>query len=72
MSGIEVRIINNLKARCHPVNDIVTLNGIKPVTDGYTALQKLIKEGTVEKTDYLYELSLSARFHNEVTLRRVK
>ncbi len=44
------KIRENLKDRVHPVNLMVTLNGVDPFEEGHQALRALIKEGQVEET----------------------
>ena len=84
MTGIEVRIIKNLKERVHPVNDNTALSGIEDTQAGFAALRELITNGIVEvnlmKADIpnqdpitikLYTLSYDARF-TDIGIRRIK
>ena len=75
MKGITVRIIQNLKGRCHAVNSTTALGGVEPFVDGLSALKTLVDNGTVEVSSVngmpLYLLGFDARM-NPPTLTRIK
>lgn len=85
MDGIKIRIINNLKVRCHPVNDQTALSGVDDLQDGLAALRELTEDGTVETEQVniampnetpamrtLYILGYDARVKASEGLRRIK